>query len=81
MGGARLCFPTANNGTLVGRGPRAWKTQPPLWVSDKSLRSQKGGFPGYLHSLKIVATRNTGLRMSAHWSGPPFYPSPYSEQL
>lgn len=61
--GTAVCFPTGNNGTLVGRGPQAWKAHPPLWVSDKSLRSQMGGFPGHLHFLKIVVSRNTGLEI------------------
>lgn len=74
-----MCFPTANNGTLVGRGPQAWKTQPPLWVPDKIFRPQKGGFLGHLHFLKIVATRNTGLGMGVHRGGLPFYPSPCNE--
>ena len=76
-----MCFPTGNNGTLVGRGPQAWKTHPRLWVSDKSLRSQMGGLPGHLHFFKIVVTRNTGLEIGAHWSGLPQHASLCNEQL
>lgn len=39
--GGAVCFPTANNGRLVGSGPEAWKTQPPLWVPDKIFRSSR----------------------------------------
>lgn len=62
-GAPAVCISTANNGTLVGGGPQAWKTHSPLWFPDQRLRSQKAGLSGHLHSLRIVATRNTGLGM------------------